>query len=80
MVLFCLYGIDSMQAVIAGQRNKRYTDKEKALKYIEGRKKAYSHLFKEVTPAIPKEHQNLFKKNGLLLNGYRVNCEERQGV
>ena len=41
---------------IAGQRQKRYTDKEAALKYIEGRKKAYAHLFTEVSPPIPQEY------------------------
>jgi len=63
-------GINSKR--IAGQRRKRYTDKQKALKYIEGRIKAYSHLFQEITPEIPTEYENLFMKNGILLEGYKV--------
>ena len=34
---------------IAGQSQKRYTDKNAAMKYLEGRKKAYSHLFTEIS-------------------------------
>ena len=41
-------------AKIAGQNQKRYTDKNAAIKYLDGRKKAYSHLFTEISPPIPK--------------------------
>ena len=34
---------------IAGQNQKRYTDKNAAIKYLDGRKKAYSHLFTEIS-------------------------------
>jgi hypothetical protein len=61
---------------IAGQRQKRYTDKEAALKYIEGRKKAYTHLFTEVSPSIPQEYAELFKVNGVLLPGYTIEGQE----
>jgi len=37
-------------AKIAGQNQKRYTDKNAAIKYLDGRKKAYSHLFTEISP------------------------------
>lgn len=57
---------------IAGQRNKRYTDKNAALKYIEGRKKAYAHLFTEISPVIPKEYEDYFKVYDTLLPGYTV--------
>ena len=57
---------------IAGQDRKRFTDKDAALKYIAGRKKAYSHLFTEITPAIPEQYADRFSKNGLLLPGYVV--------
>ena len=39
-------------AKIAGQNQKRYTDKNAAIKYLDGRKKAYSHLFTEISPPI----------------------------
>ena len=66
----CINGVNSKR--IAGQNHKRYTDKNKALKYIEGRIKAYSHLFQEITPEIPTEYEDLFMKNGILLEGYKV--------
>lgn len=61
---------------IAGQRQKRYTDKKAALKYIEGRKKAYAHLFTEVSPPIPQEYAEHFKVNGVLLPGYTIEGQE----
>lgn len=45
-------------AKIAGQNQKRYTDKNAAIKYLDGRKKAYSHLFTEISPPIPKEYEH----------------------
>src|SRR5574344_1557904 len=57
---------------IASQERKKFTDEEKMNKYIEGRKKAFSHLFQEVNPAIPKEHESLFKVNGVLLPDYKI--------
>jgi len=57
---------------LAGQYRKRYTDKNKAYQYIEGRKKAYEHLFKEEYPEIPKQYANIFKVNGVLLPQYKV--------
>ena len=62
--------------VIAGQRQKRYTDKDAALKYIEGRKKAYAHLFTEISPPIPQEYAEHFKVNGVLLPGYTIEGQE----
>ena len=61
---------------LAGQDKKRYTDKAAAEKYLEGRKKAYSHLFAEISPPIPKEHENCFTVNGVLLPGYTVEGRE----
>ena len=63
-------GINS--ARIAGQDNKRFLDKEKALKYIEGRKKAYKDYFQEDNPLILKEYARLFQVHGILLPGYRI--------
>ena len=61
---------------LAGQDKKRYTDKAAAEKYLDGRKKAYSHLFAEISPPIPKEHENCFTVNGVLLPGYTVEGRE----
>ena len=61
---------------IAGQNRKRFTDKDKALKYIEGRKKAYAHLFTEISPPIPEQYAYQFEKNGILLPGYTVEDRE----
>ena len=62
--------------VIAGQRQKRYTDKDAALKYIEGRKKAYTHLFTEISPPLPQEYADSFKLHGVLLPGYTIEGQE----
>ena len=61
---------------LAGQRNKRYTDKSAAIKYMEGRKKAYSNLFTELSPPIPKEYRDHFMVHGTLLPGYVVEGQE----
>jgi hypothetical protein len=60
---------------IAGQ-DKRFTDKAAMEKYIQGRIKAFSHLFTEESPPIPKEYANYFKVNNLLVPGYRIMDEE----
>ncbi len=57
---------------IAGQDRKRFSDKNAALKYIDGRKKAYAHLFTEISPPIPERYADRFSKSGLLLPGYVV--------
>ena len=57
---------------ITGQDRKRFSDKDAALKYIDGRKKAYAHLFTEISPPIPERYADRFSKNGLLLPGYVV--------
>ncbi|GHT78001.1 hypothetical protein FACS1894104_0520 [Actinomycetota bacterium] len=65
---------------IAGQDNKRFTDEAAMRKYIDGRISAYSHLFKEISPPIPKEYAGLFSVSGRLLPGYTVEgAEIRQG-
>ena len=51
---------------IAGQNQKRYTDKAAAMKYLDRRKKAYSHLFTEISPQIPKEYEHHFTVHGTL--------------
>lgn len=61
---------------IAGQNQKRYTDKAAALKYLDGRKKAYSHLFTEISPEIPKKYERHFTVHGALLPGYTAEGQE----
>lgn len=61
---------------IAGQNQKRYTDKAAAMKYLDGRKKAYSHLFTEISPQIPKQYERHFTVHGALLPGYTVEGQE----
>jgi antirestriction protein ArdC len=62
---------------IAGQDRKRYGNKVDMEKYLAGRIKAYSHLFTEISPAIPQEHKNSFTVNGQLLPGYTVEGEPK---
>lgn len=57
---------------IAGQRDKRFMVKADMEKYLNGRIKAYAHLFTEISPPIPKEHEKRFYVNGVLLPGYTV--------
>ena len=44
--------------------------REEAEKYIQGRIKAYSHLFTEISPPIPKDLEKSFMVHGHLLPGY----------
>ena len=54
---------------VAGQERSCAT-REEAEKYIQGRIKAYSHLFKEISPPIPKEYEQSFMVYDHLLPGY----------
>ena len=65
------------QAKIAGQE-KKFADKAAMEKYLNGRIKAYQHLFTEISPPIPKEYAYHFKINGQLLPGYTIEGEERE--
>ena len=64
------------QAKIAGQERKVFADKAALEKYLNGRIKAYAHLFTEISPPIPQEYAEQFKVNGQLLPGYFVEGEE----
>ena len=64
------------QARIAGQDRKVFADKAAMEKYLNGRIKAYSHLFIEISPPIPQEYAQQFKVNGQLLPGYTIEGEE----
>ena len=66
------------QAKIAGQDRKVFADKAAMEKYLNGRIKAYQHLFTEISPTIPQEYADHFKVNGQLLPGYTVEGEEQQ--
>lgn len=46
-------------------------------KYLQGRIKAYSHLFTEISPPIPADQKGRFCVNGVLLPGYTVQAPER---
>ena len=61
---------------IAGQERKRFGDKAAMEKYLQGRIKAYSHLFTEISPPIPKKYVERFTVNGQLLPGYTVETEQ----
>ena len=54
---------------VAGQE-RVCTTREEAEKYIQGRIKAYSHLFTEISPPIPKDLEKSFMIYGYLLPGY----------
>lgn len=62
---------------IAGQRDKRFTDKAAMEKYLNGRIAAYAHLFTEISPPIPQDQKGRFCVNGVLLPGYTVEAPER---
>lgn len=63
---------------IAGQECKHFTDRTAMEKYLQGRIKAYSHLFTEIWPLVPKEHIRRFSVNGRLLPGYTVESEQEK--
>ena len=65
------------QTKIAGQDRKVFADKAAMEKYLNGRIKAYQHLFTELSPPIPQEYADNFKVNGQLLPGYTIEGEER---
>lgn len=60
------------QMKIAGQDRKVFTTMDALDKYLTGRIKAYQHLFTELYPPVPKECEDCFKVNGVLLPGYRI--------
>ena len=64
------------QAKIAGQDRKTFSDKAAMEKYLNGRIKAYDHLFTEISPPIPQEYAEYFKVNGQLMPDYNIEGEE----
>lgn len=61
---------------IAGQSKKRFATEADMKKYLQGRIKAYSGLFTEISPPIPKGKEDHFSVNGVLLPGYTVEVPE----
>lgn len=61
--------------LIASQREKVFKTMEDMKKYIYGRIKYYSSNFEEIYPIIPKQYENLFTVEGLLLPNYKVKEE-----
>ncbi len=57
---------------IAGQKDKRFTDRVAAEKYLEGRKNAYAAYFIEISPPIPMKYRDAFMVHGHLLPNYIV--------
>ena len=64
-------------AKIAGQDRKVFASRADMEKYLNGRIKAYQHLFTELSPPIPKEYAQHFKVNGQLLPGYTIEGERQ---
>lgn len=62
---------------IAGQE-RSFNDKAAAEKYLQGRIKAYSHLFTEISPPIPDEYVSAFTVHGQLLPGYTTEKMKQQ--
>ncbi len=65
---------------IAGQERKRFADKASLDKYLQGRIKAYAHLFTDISPPIPAEEKRRFCVNGVLLPGYTLEVTMEQAV
>lgn len=61
---------------IASIDRKVFFDKEKAYKYIEGRKKYFSRYFKELYQPIRVEDVECFKSCGKLIRNYKIEGEE----
>ncbi|MCQ5129473.1 YodL domain-containing protein [Butyricicoccus faecihominis] len=69
---------DYQRAKIAGQDRKVFASREELDKYLNGRIKAYEHLFTETFPAIPQEYADCFKVNGCLLPGYTIEGQQAE--
>ena len=65
---------------IAGQERKHFAEKSEMERYLQGRIKAYAHLFTEISPPIPAEEKRRFCVNGVLLPGYTVEITMDQAV
>lgn len=52
--------------------SRRCATREEAEKYIQGRIRAYAHLFAEISPPVPQKYKNAFMVSGLVLPGYKI--------
>ena len=66
---------DSVQSI----KNKVFTGKNEADRYIKGRKKYYADYFKEERPPISNRHAQCVKVNGIILKGYTVKGVKEDG-
>lgn len=71
-VYYWLYTNTDGAKLIASIDRKVFTDKEKAYKYVEGRKKYFSNYFEELYQPIRREDKNYFKCNGKLIKHYKL--------
>lgn len=61
---------------IAGQDQKRFTDKAEMDKYLQGRIAIYADLFTEISPPIPEAYAKQFCIHGELRPGYTVEAHK----
>ena len=61
---------------VAGQE-RSFADKASAEKYLQGRIKAYAHLFTEISPPVPDEYTRPFIVHGQLLPGYTTEAMQK---
>ena len=61
---------------VAGQE-RSFADKASAEKYLQGRVKAYAHLFTEISPPVPDEYTRPFIVHGQLLPGYTTEAMQK---
>lgn len=59
---------------IAGQE-KKFPTKEEMEKYLNGRIKAYDHLFHEEFPKVPRKYADMFMFHGMMKPGYELENE-----
>ena len=71
-VSYRLYADGIKKYKIADITSKKFKDKEKAYKYVDGRKKYYSRYFKELYQPIMEEYINCYLSCGKLIKGYKV--------
>ena len=67
---------DNYNEKVAGQE-RSFADKASAEKYLQGRIKAYAHLFTEISPPIPDEYTRPFIVHGQLLPGYTTEAMQK---
>jgi hypothetical protein len=64
---------------LAGQDRKRFTNKDEMIAYLAGRQKKFENCFQEDFPPVPKKYKQLFSYAGMMLPGYHVEEETKDG-